>query len=133
MRKQLSLEKATLELQIKDNTIKIQQKEIQQKAQALITKSINKSRIHSNPFEEIEKLLNEIHSTFFMSLKKEHPELTLREVQLCGLISLNLSAKDISSITSLNPGSINSARYTIRKKMNLQPDQNLSNELLKFQ
>ncbi len=111
--------------------LKFRTKKDQEAVREILFQAISLYR--SKPFEEFEKLIVELHPDFLKTLSIKHKELTPREIQLCGLISLNLSTKDISLISHLSPASINSARHTIRKKMNLMPEQNLASELLKFQ
>lgn len=49
----------------------------------------------------------------------QFPKLTKSEREICGLIKLNLSHKEIMNIRNVSLDSVKSARYRIRKKMNV--------------
>jgi len=87
----------------------------------------------NNPFwEEFEAHLNLTHHHFYDKLCRIFPDLTTNEKRLCSLIYMNLSSKEISNITSQNASSIDIARYRLRKKLNLDKNQNLYDFLKHF-
>lgn len=63
--------------------------------------------------------VNEINSQFLWRLQEKYPELTQNEKELCLLIKLKLSSKDIATMKSITPESVNVLRSRLRKKMNL--------------
>ncbi|WP_300357955.1 tetratricopeptide repeat protein [Fluviicola sp.] len=63
--------------------------------------------------------VNEINSQFLWRLHEKYPELTQNEKELCLLIKLKLSSKDIATMKSITPESVNVLRSRLRKKMNL--------------
>lgn len=70
--------------------------------------------------------VEKVNQDFFNKLDQNFPELTINEKQLCGLIRLNLSTKDIASIKNISPKSVEMGRYRLRKKLNLAPKEELS-------
>ncbi|MEZ4827610.1 MAG: LuxR C-terminal-related transcriptional regulator [Bacteroidia bacterium] len=46
------------------------------------------------------------------------------------LMKMNLSTKEIATILNITPESVNKARYRLRKKLNLDTDQNLQQFIL---
>lgn len=70
-------------------------------------------------WEEFEMRFKQVHSDFYDQLMKLYPDLTSNEVRLCAFLKLNLSTKEISSITGQSPRSLEVARYRLRKKMNI--------------
>lgn len=58
-------------------------------------------------------------SGFLDRLQQLHPTLTPNERKLCAFLRMNLSTKEISSITGQTIDSINKARIRLRKKLNL--------------
>jgi DNA-binding CsgD family transcriptional regulator len=48
-----------------------------------------------------------------------NPELSLNERRLCAFLRLNMTTKEIASITGQSPRSIEVARTRLRKKLNL--------------
>jgi DNA-binding CsgD family transcriptional regulator len=63
--------------------------------------------------------VNEINSQFLWRLHEKYPELTQNEKELCLLIKLKLSSKDIATMKSITAESVNVLRSRLRKKMNL--------------
>ena len=66
------------------------------------------------------------HHNFFKHLKEMHPSLTNNDLRLCACLKLNMETKDIASLMNLSVRAIENNRYRLRKKLNLQPTQNLS-------
>ena len=57
--------------------------------------------------------------TFEQRLLELHPDLTKSEREICNLIRMNLSMKEIATIRNTSVGAIRTSRYRIRKKMNI--------------
>lgn len=68
-------------------------------------------------------------SDFMKRLLQLHPDLTPGERYLATLLRVNLSTKDISLLTGTLPKSINMNRYRLRKALNLQADEDLTDYL----
>lgn len=66
------------------------------------------------------------HHNFFKTLKEVHPSLTNNDLRLCACLKLNMDTKDIASLTNLSIRAVENNRYRLRKKLNLQPTQNLN-------
>ena len=77
-------------------------------------------------WSEFEVRFQEIHADFYNNLTQLYPNLTPNELKLCAFLKLNLSTKEISSITYQSTESIKMARYRLRKKLNLKRDANLT-------
>ncbi len=60
-----------------------------------------------------------IHTTFFENLRDKDARLTQNDMQLCAYIKLNLSTKEISRLLNIAPESVNTSRYRLKKKFNL--------------
>lgn len=71
--------------------------------------------------------IEEIHKDFHLKLKTSFPDLTNLEKRLAGLLRLNLSTKEISTLLNISPKSVEVARYRLKKKMNLDKDITLNN------
>ncbi|MGQ1891943.1 hypothetical protein ACT29H_16000 [Thermophagus sp. OGC60D27] len=71
-----------------------------------------------------------IYPNFSQSLKKICPEISSNEIKLCALIRLNLSSKEIGQLLNITQGSVNKARYRLRKKLGLTSDDDLFTTLL---
>lgn len=70
-------------------------------------------------WEEFEHRFIAVNPEFYQKVLQLFPDLTQNERRLCAFLKLNLSTKEISSITGQTPHSINVARTRLRKKIGL--------------
>ncbi|WP_170932519.1 helix-turn-helix transcriptional regulator [Belliella buryatensis] len=90
---------------------------------------LNKSSL-SEVKNSFDLRLTSNNEVFFKTLLKNYPELTPSELKLCAYLRLNLPTKDLAEILNRSVGTIESSRTNIRKKLNLQPQENLVTHLL---
>lgn len=93
----------------------------------LIQQIINEIRHNSSNkmWEEFELRFTEVHTRFYKELLKTHSDLTPNEVKICAFLRLNMSTKEISAITHQSIKSINMARFRLRKKLQIEREENL--------
>ena len=70
-------------------------------------------------WEEFEMRFNKVNSEFYQKLAARFPELTLNEKRLCAFLLMNMTTKEISSITGQSTEAIGKARTRLRKKMGI--------------
>ena len=70
-------------------------------------------------WEEFEMRFNKVNSDFYQRLTARFPNLTLNEKRLCAFLLMNMTTKEISSITGQSTTAIGKARTRLRKKLNL--------------
>lgn len=68
----------------------------------------------------------EKHTGFFKRMKTLYPQLTNTDLRLCACLKLNLETKEIASLMNLSVRAVENSRYRLRKKLNIQPSQNLN-------
>jgi tetratricopeptide (TPR) repeat protein/DNA-binding CsgD family transcriptional regulator len=83
-------------------------------------------------WEEFEFRFNEVHTDFYNHLVKDFPDLTPNELRLSAFLKLNMTTKDIATITYQTPHSITVARHRLRTKLGLQRDDNLVSFLSRY-
>lgn len=76
-------------------------------------------------WKEFELRFMDVHSDFYDKLNNLFPDLSPNELKLCAFLRLNMSTKEIASITYLSVNSINIARHRLRKKLNIEQEENL--------
>lgn len=113
------------------------EQELQEKGRDLATLAIEalNDKEKSNDEEYWEIFRNNfdlIHQHFFRNLRKKYPALTTNDLRFCAYLRLNLSTKDIASLTGLSVRGVEGARYRLRKKLNLQEGTDLSTFLIDF-
>lgn len=139
--KKRELSTFTLEMVRKNNLIKNvagRLKDIQSKSELSGTQQIGSlaneiQREEQNKIlKEFEFRFNEVHTDFYKKLSTEYPDLTAGDLRLCAFLRLQMTIKDISSITFQSPESLKTARYRLRRKLKLSKGENLTNFLSRF-
>jgi DNA-binding CsgD family transcriptional regulator len=98
-----------------------------QKNQVVIQRIINELLKNSTKkaWEEFEVHFKEVHVDFYPNLQRRFPDLTLNERRLCAFLKLNLTTKEIGAITHQSSEAINMARFRLRRKLELEGDDDL--------
>ncbi|MEZ5197267.1 MAG: tetratricopeptide repeat protein [Bacteroidales bacterium] len=76
-------------------------------------------------WKDFEVRFQEVHADFYKKLVKQFPDLSPNELKLCAFLRLNMSTKEISTITFQSHKSISMARFRLRKKMGIENSENL--------
>lgn len=108
----------------RDNSIAKQLKQLQSK--------INQNISQDDNWKKVEENFNLVHEDFFTKLMDIYPDISKTERKLCALLRMELSSKEIAQLTNISPRSVEIARYRIRKKMNLDRNDNLIEVLCKI-
>ena len=89
--------------------------------------NIDKNIDNVKDWQVFESNFNQIHESFFKTLVDRHPDvLTPKDLRLCAYLKLNLSTKEISPLMSISSRGVEIHRYRLRKKLNLDKNQNLN-------
>ncbi len=101
------------------------------------TKALNNSIkqidsiIESNDeWEQLKLHFNTVFSGFYDNLLHKCPSLTETELRHCMFIKLHIQTKEIARILNVDPRSVQTARYRIKKKLDLPEDQDLRSFLM---
>ena len=90
------------------------------------------SNMTRDSWEEFEYRFNDVHTNFYDNLIKDFPDLTPNELRLSAFLKLNMTTKDIATITYQTPHSITVARHRLRTKLGLDRDDNLVSFLSRY-
>ena len=89
--------------------------------------------MHESQIQERLTLAHEnqdlIQTAFVQKLKTAYHDLTPAEIDLCILIRLGLTGKEIAVVRNIDPESIRKAKYRLRQKMNLSTPEELKDFL----
>jgi len=77
-------------------------------------------------WERFEQEFQRINYDFLQRLSNRCPQLTPAELKVCAMLKINLSNKEIANLLSVSLRSIESHRYSIRKKLGLPSEENLT-------
>lgn len=106
-----------------------QQKQIIGELNRTIKQHINIDR----NWEDFKRYFEDVHTGFIEKLKERHPNLSSNDLKLCALTRLNLNIKEAATILAITPESVKTARYRLRKKLNLDPNEELLSYFLRLE
>ncbi len=69
--------------------------------------------------------MNELHQDFFRNLKNRFPGLSGNDLRLCAYLRIGLTSKEIADMLNIQPSSSYISRSRLRKKLQLNPDEDL--------
>ena len=97
---------------------------------ARVIRIIKRSLKNDDDWEFFEQAFDNADKDFLKRLKELHALLTNHDLKLCAYLRLNLSSKEIAPLLNISVKSVDIKRYRLRKKMNLEHDQNLTEYIL---
>ena len=93
---------------------------------------IDKGISSEEDWKQFELHFDQAHENFLKRLKKHYPDLTQGDLKLCAYLRLNLSSKEIAPLLNISTRSLEVRRYRLRKRLNLETEENLVEFLLNF-
>lgn len=94
--------------------------------------SLNSQLSQEKDWEAFEYHFTRVHQGFFTKLKKDFPGLTSGDLRLAAYLRMNLSSKEIAPLLHISLRSLENKRYRLRKKLQLQPGQQIIDLLLTY-
>ena len=98
-----------------------------------ISKIINKSQNQDRDWNDFNTHFESINKNFYTRLKQSYPDISPNDLKICALIKLNLSIKEMASILNISPDSVKTARYRLRKKLQMNTEDNLTDFILNLE
>ncbi len=147
---QVKNEKLNQDIEGKNRELAISTMSIIKKNEMLrkIKKELKKAKNKSDIGSAVELIDNNLNNTkdwkffkeafnnadkdFMDKIKAKHPELTPNDLKFCAYLRLNLSSKEMAPLLNISIKSVETKRYRLRKKLQLQHDDSLVNYILKF-
>lgn len=105
-----------------EKEVKVPQKKV---LQALVRR-IDFNIQSDEDWETFRLYFEQTNKDFYTNLTKINSNLTSTELKLCSLIKLNLNIKETAAVMNIEPTSVKTARHRLRKKLQLQPGQDLT-------
>ena len=97
-----------------------------------IISSINKDIKEDDTWHIFKEAFDKADNDFLKKMKLLHPTLTPNDLRLCAYLRINLNSKEIAPLLNISVRSIEIKRYRLRKKMNLEHDQGLTEYILQI-
>ncbi|NME68118.1 helix-turn-helix and ligand-binding sensor domain-containing protein [Flammeovirga aprica] len=95
---------------------------------AMIEEEIHQERkdvLFSNLFTEVQQ-------DFIKNITEAYPKLTANDIRILSFIRINLSNREISNLMNITPRSLDTSRYRLRKKINLEQGEDLNKFIREF-
>lgn len=70
-------------------------------------------------------LFERVHPQFFSRIQATYPSLSSHDLRMMALLKMNLSTKEIANLLGISPQSANTARYRLRKRLQLDAEDSL--------
>ena len=93
---------------------------------------IERNISQDHDWQVFENLFDQAHENFFQRLKSDYPDLTPSDLRLCAYLRINLSSKEIAPLLSITIRGVEEKRYRLRKRLNLAPEQSLTEFIMKY-
>lgn len=97
-----------------------------------LTKKIDENISSQDDWQLFETNFERAHEQFLHKIKNQFPDLTPKDLRLCAFLRMNLSSKEIAPLLGISVRGVENHRYRLRKKMNLDHDENLIDMILKM-
>ena len=95
-----------------------------------VVKIIDKNINNKDDWKLFQEAFNNVDKDFVKKVKEKHPSLTPNDLRLCAYLRLNLSSKEIAPLLNISSKSVEVKRYRLRKKMNLEHENSLTDYIL---
>ena len=84
-----------------------------------VLNNLNQHRIGEEYMKVFDVNFEKVHHNFFEELKEIYPGITQRDLRLCAFVKMNLTNKEIAPLLNISVRGVETARYRIRKKLNV--------------
>ncbi len=95
-----------------------------------IIKNIDQNLIEDDSWDQFAIHFDQVHGDFFKKLAQRDFKLTPQETKLAAYLRMNMSSKEIANLMNISVRGVELARYRLRKKIQLERDQNLVEYLM---
>ncbi|MBP6091863.1 MAG: hypothetical protein KA521_11480 [Crocinitomicaceae bacterium] len=96
-------------------------------------KIINKGLSHDKEWAHFNTSFESINKNFYARLKQAYPDISPNDLKISALIKMGLSIKEMADILNISADSVKTARYRLRKKLQLNTEDNLTDFILNLQ
>ena len=95
------------------------------KTSSKITRMIQRDIVDDEAWNQFGKEFSSVHQEFLNRLRELYGSFTKGEMRLISLMRMNMNSKDIASILGVSDQGVKKARYRLRKKMQLESDDDI--------
>ncbi len=93
---------------------------------------VDRAENKTGDWDKFMRIFEDVHPSFLEKIRLQFPALTANDMRLIALMRMSFSNKEIASILHISDSGLKKARYRLRKKMNLESEENMQNYILKM-
>ncbi|WP_394749226.1 tetratricopeptide repeat protein [Spongiimicrobium salis] len=124
------VQKSTFIQELKENLEKIKKSpELFQVEFRRLVMLLKKESAEDKDWEVFKSYFSEVHNNFDEKIKSIAKDISEKEIRLASFLRMNLTTKEIASMLNVLPDSILKSKYRLKKKLNLNKDQDLNTYL----
>jgi len=128
--KESQLSALALQMLRKNELLQELNEKIEQQSQPEARQLINRELHREKEWDDFNLYFESLNKNFFSRLKEAFPEITPNDLRICALIKMNMSIKEMAGIMNISADSVKTARYRLRKKLQLNTEDNLTEFLM---
>jgi len=98
----------------------------------IINNKIDSNIQNDDVLKRIEEQFDLLHNNFMKRLEIKHPDLSDNERMMCAYLKMKLSSKEIAPLLNISVRGVETTRYRLRKKLNLEREEGLVEYLERF-
>lgn len=88
--------------------------------------TLHLAKSEDKDWNEFARLFEQVHPSFWQHINQLANPLTEKEKRLCALIKVNMQNREIAAVLGISPESVKTARYRLRKKLEIESEQDLN-------
>lgn len=96
----------------------------------VLSRLLQNGLVKDKEWDDFNTWFEETNVHFYNRLKTLCPGISANDLRICALIKLNFSIKEMAGVLHISPDSVKTARYRLRKKLEIPPEENLSDFIL---
>ncbi len=97
-----------------------------------LNNKIEENIFQDDSLQRFEEHFDLVHNKFMLRLSEKYPSLTLNERKMCAFVKMHLSSKEIAPLLGISVRGVETLRYRLRKKLELNPEESLTAFLNSF-
>ena len=116
--------------------IKTELKTVEKEANISLRKLLNSIDIElmsEDYWKEFNNYVNQVDKNYSKKLMEKHPKLTQNDLRMCTLLRINMSTKEIASLLNISTRGVEQGRYRLKKRLELNNEDDLIKYISTFQ
>lgn len=97
-----------------------------------LNNSIDSNIASDDALKRFEEQFDLVHNNYMRRVREKHTDLTPSEIKMCAYVKMGLSSKEMAPLLNISLRGVETLRYRLRKKMNIEREASLTDYLNTF-